>query len=283
MDVGTSPTGAKLIDLEIKRRTWWTLFTADRWSSSSLGLPRQIRDTELAIDLPMDEALFDSLGPEQTRLDVPWQPGIWAHMVSLVQLFGPIQDLNRRTVHGNIAVDELESSIISLSKQLENWEWTLPVEVKMNDENLERHVQRGTGGLFVALHLGYHHYATLLYFRFLEPLVLCSPSTSIYRDKCNYHALSYSNLVRIARGKECCEVSYPTVGHMAVVSSSVLLYTLLFGEEADCQSAREALNANFAAILDLGRYWPNTKPMVGLHLVNLSLILKLTTYRYIDS
>jgi hypothetical protein len=273
MDVGTSPTGTKLIDLETKRRTWWTLFMADRWSSSSLGLPRQMQDTELAVDLPMDETIFDSLRPEEIRLNVPWQPGIWAHMVSLVQLFGPIQDLNRRSVHGAIAIDDLERNIISLSGQLENWERILPVEVKMNEANLERHIQRGTGGPFVALHLGYHHYATLLYFRFLEPLVLRFSSASNYRHKCKNHALSYSNLVRLARKKRYCEVIYPTVGHMAVVSSSVLLHTLLSGEERDFRCAREALNENFAAILELGRYWPNTAPMVCLHPVNLGLSL----------
>jgi hypothetical protein len=50
----------------------------------------------------------------------------------------------------------------------------LPLDVKMNEENLERHIQEGTGGAFIALHLGYHHYATLLYFRFLEPSVSAS-------------------------------------------------------------------------------------------------------------
>jgi hypothetical protein len=32
MDSGTfASEGTTLIDLEIKRRTWWTLFMADRW------------------------------------------------------------------------------------------------------------------------------------------------------------------------------------------------------------------------------------------------------------
>ncbi|KAH7006928.1 fungal-specific transcription factor domain-containing protein [Ilyonectria destructans] len=262
LDSGASSVGTKLIDLEIKRRTWWTVFMADRWSSSSLGLPRQIADTELAVDLPMDETIFESLSAEETKLNVPWQPGIWAHMIALVQMFGPIQDLNRRSVYGNITLEEMEAGVTYLSSRLENWEQMLPVDVRMNEENLERHIHRGTGGAFIALHLGYHHYATLLYFRFLEPPGSTSPLVEIYHGKCNFHALSYSGLVKLARHKQRCEVIYPTVGHMAVVSSSVLLHTLLFGEEKDLQSARDALNANFAAILDLRRYWRNTAPMI---------------------
>ncbi|KAH7134145.1 hypothetical protein EDB81DRAFT_726057 [Dactylonectria macrodidyma] len=263
MELGAPKGGTNLIDLEIKRRLRWTLFMADRWSSSSLGLPRQLSDTELAVDLPMDELVFESLTPEMTRLDVPWQPGLWAHKISLVQLFGPIQDLNRRSAYGSITSGEVEKSVASLDQQLENWEWMLPIDVRMGDENFERHVKRGTGGPFVALHLGYHHYATLLYFRFLEPLVPSSPTAALYRNKCKFHASSYSNLVKLARQRENCEVIYPTVGHMAVVSSSVLLHTLLFGEEADIQGARDAMNSNFAAIVELRQFWLNTAPMIN--------------------
>lgn len=236
---------------------------ADRWSSSSLGLPPQIRDTDLAVDLPMDETMFESLTADEIKLNGPWKPGIWAHKISLARLFGPIQDLNHRSVYGNVTPEEIESSVASLSRLLEDWESMIPHNVRMNAENLQCHIRAGHGGAFVALHLGYHHYATLLYFRFLEPTASSSAFAALYRTKCKSHASSYSELVKLARRKENCEVIYPTVGHMAVVSSSVLLHTLLFSEEEDLQGARDALNANFEAILELGRYWPNTAPMVS--------------------
>ncbi|KAM0555078.1 hypothetical protein ACHAPJ_006427 [Fusarium lateritium] len=279
MDAGTCPPATTLIDREIRRRAWWTLYMADRWSSSSLGLPPQIRDTDLAVDLPMNEAMFESLTPDETKLNVPWQPGLWAHKISLVRLFGPIQDLNHRSVYGNISDQELESSVASLSRLLEDWEWTIPHDVRMNPENLELHIQRGHGGAFIALHLGYHHYATLLYFRFLEPAASSSPFATVYRDKCKFHASSYSDLVKLARQKENCEVIYPTVGHMAVVSSSVLLHTLLFSEDQDLHKVRDALNANFEAILELRRYWPNTAPMIHRLVTFQNFCLLSTDYR----
>lgn len=257
-------SGTSLIDLEIYRRMWWTLFMADCWSSSSLALPRLINDAVLTLEVPMDEVAFESLSPDSMELGASWQPGLWAHMISLVRLFAPIQDLNRRSAEGGTAPGETERVVASLSRQLESWAWMLPSDAKMSDDNLEKHRLRGTGGPFVALHLGYFHYSTLLYFRFLEPQPsMLTSSTSHYRDKCTYHAFQYSHLLRKARMRGQCEVVYPTVGHMAVVSSSVLLYTLLFGEESELQTAREAMNSNFEAIIELRQYWPNTGPMVS--------------------
>ncbi|KAF5536721.1 hypothetical protein FPHYL_12931 [Fusarium phyllophilum] len=261
MEAGTLETET-LIDREIRIRAWWTLYMADRWSSSSLGLAHQIRDTDIAVDLPMHEPVFESLSPDEMTLNVPWQPGLWAHKISLVRLFGPIKDLNHRSVHENIDNDEIESTVASLSKLLEEWEWTVPSSARLSTENLERYIEQGHGGAFVALHLGYHHYAALLYFRFLEPSASSSPLAAIYRAKCKFHASSYSDLVKLARQKENCQVIYPTVGHMAVVSSSILLHTLLFGVDEDVQPARDALKSNFEAILELRRYWPNTESMM---------------------
>ncbi|KAM0199743.1 hypothetical protein ACHAQI_011907 [Fusarium lateritium] len=261
MDAGAAPAARTLINREIRIRAWWTLYMADRWSSSSLGLAPQIRDTDLAVDLPIHEPMFESFSPDETKLNVPWQPGLWAHKISLVRLFAPIKDLNHRSVYGNIDHDEIESTVAALSKLLEDWEWTIPPDVRLSTENLERYIAVGHGGAFIALHLGYHHYATLLYFRFLEPAA-SSPLAAIYRAKCKFHASSYSDLVRLSRQKENCEVIYPTVGHMAVVSSSVLLHTLLFSVDEDVQPARDALKSNFEAILDLRRYWPNTECMI---------------------
>ncbi|KAG5655693.1 hypothetical protein KAF25_009192 [Fusarium avenaceum] len=262
MEAGSCTAAVRLIDREVRRRAWWTLYMADRWSSSSLGLPPQIRDTDLAVDLPMNETVFESLTPEETKLNVPWQPGLWAHKISLVRLFGPIKDLNHRSVYGNITVGEIESSVTPLAEMLEEWERTIPQDVRMSAENLQHHIEVGQGGAFIALHLGYHHYATLLYFRFLEPAASSSPFATIYRTRCKYHASSYSNLVKLARQRKNCEVIYPTVGHMAVVSSSVILHTLLFSEDENLESARDALKANFEAILELRRYWPNTESMI---------------------
>lgn len=238
---------------------------ADQWCFSGLGLSRQMSAIGSRVDLPMDEGIFRSLTPDQTMLEIPWRPGLWAHMITLVELFGPIQDLNRRGAQDDIEDDELERAVTHMSQQLQTWEYMLPLEAQMNEHNLSMHRDKGTGGPFLALHLGYHHYSTLLYFRFLEDQQCPTLMRREYVDKCKHHASSFSRLVCLARQEKGCETVYPTVGHMIAVSSSVLLHTLLFGDELELQQARRALNSNFEALVELKEYWPATSSMVSYH------------------
>ncbi|KAH8600670.1 hypothetical protein B0O99DRAFT_681546 [Bisporella sp. PMI_857] len=241
-------SGDTLVTCEIKRRVWWTLFMADRWYSSGLGLPRQIEDCERLTDLPMDESTFHALTIDQ---------------YSLVDLFGPIQDLNRRIVQEDLEDNEIDRCAFDLSKRLDAWEETLPADVKLNAENLAGHKTRNTGGPFVALHLGFHHYSTLLYFQYLEAKRTSIVSTKQFAERCKRHASSYSALLKFAREEEGFAAVYPTVGHMAIVSSSVLLHTLLFDDEDKIPSTRGKLNANFEALIELEQYWPALKSMIN--------------------
>ncbi|KPM46172.1 hypothetical protein AK830_g277 [Neonectria ditissima] len=262
MGLNTSANTGSVVMCEVSKRVWWTLFMADRWCSSGIGLPRQIKDIGGIVDFPMDESVFHSLSTEQESLEGVWKPGLWAQMISLVQHFGPIQDLNRRSALGDVDGDELDREVRHISQQLELWEMMLPAESKMTESNLHLHQAKGTGGAFVALHLGYHHYSTLLYFRFLEDQRAVTDLGKWCIMRCKHHASAYSGLLRLARGQAGCEAVYPTVGHMAVVSSSVLLHTLLFGDENELERARQELNANFEALVELRQYWPNIASMI---------------------
>lgn len=263
MDLTTSGPACSLVDREVKRRVWWTLFMGDRWCSSGHGLPRQIDDSNRAVDLPMDESLFHSLNPDQHTFGVAWSPGLWAHMITLVQLFGPIQDLNRRSAQGDVDADDVDRLVDELGGRLQLWHTMLPIDVKFSLENLRAHKARGIGGPFVALHLGFHHYSTLLYFQFLESRSPPAFRAQSYVERCKSHAASYSALLALARREGRCEAVYPTVGHMATVSSSVLLHTLLFGETDELPEARNGLNANFEALVELRNYWPSLASRVS--------------------
>lgn len=237
---------------------------ADRWSSTGLGLPRQIAEVGAREDLLMDEGQFHSLVAHQEASNVPWTPGLWAQMILLVDVFGPIQDLNRKSAAGEALPDHVNVTVENLSRQLEHWEEMLPIHCTMTQANLDHHREKGTGGPFIALHLGYHHYSTLLYFQFLEDQSILNPQTRGYVRKCKFHAWSYSKLLRESRATGRGEAMYPTVAHMAVVSSSFLLHTLLFGDDEELRDARDALNSNFEAIMELESYWPNCAFIVFL-------------------
>jgi hypothetical protein len=252
-----------LILREIKARVWWTLFMADRWCSAGLGLPRQINDFKRAVDLPVDEYVFQNLTSEQQQDNPsPLRLGLWAYMITLVEIFGPVQDLNRRLIEENDRDEDSDRSVQELSKQLDLWQESLFPHLRLNERNLENHKEKGLGGGFVALHLGYHHYATLLYFQYLDPQRTSTVMHKSYVNHCKFHASAYSALLKMSRDKKDCEAVYATVGHMTLVSSSVLLYTLLFGDEKELPAARENLSFNFEALVELKRCWPSLERTV---------------------
>lgn len=252
-----------VITSEIRRRIRCALYMADRWCfSAGLGLPCLTKGPIETEGLPMDDPTFWALKADQTSLPEPPKPGLWAHMITLVDLFGPIQDLNRRTAQGGVDSADLDRSVAHLAQQLVLWEERLPPDAKMSTPNVQKHQQQGTGGPFFALHFGYHHYSTLLYFRFLEDKHYSADIYKEYAVRCKYHASSLSSLLRLARSRRGCESVFPTIGHMAAVSSSVLLHTLLFGDEDELGPARDDLQSNFEALIDLKQYWPSVSSRV---------------------
>lgn len=255
LQLNVEDTSASAVEQEVKRRVWWSLFMNDMWSSARLALPRQIVDTVRHPDLPMDEHVFQHLDPSSSS--VVWNPGLWAHMVSLVRLFGPIQDLNQSIAGDSIGDTQVKATSHQLGQELDLWKDMLPSNIKFNDTNLRKHAEKGIGGQFVALHLGHHHYATLLYFHSLD-----SPThakrNQVRVDRCKKHASACSALLQAARETPKCEAVYTTVGQMAMVSSAVLLHTLLFGAENELDKARASLSSNFESLVELRKYWPTS-------------------------
>lgn len=230
---------------------------ADRWCPPGLGLPREIQSSGLSVDAPMNEANFQRM--ESTAQTMPQAriDGIWKYKITLVDILGSIQDMNLSLVQSNCDRFANEQQVLHLAERLRSWRDSLPQHMLMNDGNLDLYRNKGHGGTFVALHFGYHHYSTLLYFQYLEAAAEPLLGTTSYADECRYHALAFSRLLRKARAKGDCHVVYLTVAHMTMVSSSVLLHMLLFGNEQDIAIARSELTSNFDALIELKKYWPH--------------------------
>jgi hypothetical protein len=262
MHLASTDTDESIITREIKRRIWWSLCMADHWCFSALGMPRPTEGLDGSYDLPMDEITFHSLLPNHKTPLAQWKPGLWAHMVRLVRFFGPIQDLNRRIAKGDTDIPKLDKAVESLSQLLEAWSEMLPCTAQMTVQNLYYQQQNDLGGPFVTLHLTYHYYSTLLYFRFLESQNAPSSTYSTYITRCKHHASSFSSLLHLSHQVKGCGVDYSCIGHMTAVSSSVLVHTLLFGESQELEKARRELNTNFEALMELLNRWPATEAMV---------------------
>ena len=113
----------------------------------------------------------------------------------------------------------------------------------------------------MALHLGYYHYATLLYFQYLDQAAAVLPHASVYASRCREHASAYSDLLRTSYEVEGCGAMYNIVGHMTVVSSSVLIHTLLLGDDDEVEPAKARLESNFRVLMRLKAWWPSVESM----------------------
>lgn len=252
---------------ETSRRIVWSLYVIDRWSSSGLGLPRSTDHLQQIIPLPINEMQFDALPRGNSiQLNSSEAPGLFAHMVKLVYNFGPIQDLNRSIATGQIQAD-LGRSVKAVEQQLDLWRDMLPADMQMTLQNLHDNQEVGLGAAFMALHLSYHHFSTLLYFHVLENNSVLSMAQSEHVARCKFHAASFSRILHLSQQVKGCEPNYTTIGHMTTVSSAVLVHTLLHGETQELDKARRDLNQNFAALLELHRSCPAVDVMVGTRFV----------------
>lgn len=251
---------------EIKLRTYWSLYMIDQWSSAGLDIPRQITDTNHH-PLPMSESEFWTLQPGEQVPDPSvsvHQPGLWGYMVILARIFGRIQELHRKLANSQLSDAEAEEYTRQLALEFEQFSHDLPSHVKFTRGSLERHAMMGSGATFVALHLGYHHYSTLLYFHYLDSTHTQVPNQALFAARCKFHAAAFSDLLSSSNDIPGCDAVYFIVAHMTVISSSALLHTLLFGEPNELPDTRKRLFSNFQVLLKLKQYWPDVSKMVRL-------------------
>jgi hypothetical protein len=188
------------VEREVEIRVWYSLVTADTFCSNNIGLPRQINAQDSNVELPHDEETFHRLPPgsSSSRLQQSG-PGLWAQMIKLVEVYGSVHDLNRKLVDQDMPDNEVEQCVRGLAERLDSWKLSLPGHFVESDRNLDLHRDRGTAGPFVALHLGYHHYSTLLYFRYLDTVGARIPGNEGYADRCRGHASHFSRLLAKSR------------------------------------------------------------------------------------
>jgi hypothetical protein len=228
----------------------------DRWSSAGSDLPRQLQDNIEV--LPMDETQFACLTPSTSVI----RPGLWGRMVQLASIFCDVQDLHRQHVAHVISDQVADVRVQAISADLDNFVMSLPSEIRLSESNARAFAEKRVGSAYVALHLGYHHYSTLLYFHYLDLQLDRTPSASPFAAKCRYHAASFSDLLSMSQRIPGCEAVYFIVAHMTVVSSAALLHTLLFGEQEEMDATRSRLQNNFGTLVELRKYWPAVEDLV---------------------
>ena len=116
-------------------------------------------------------------------------------MVLLARIFGKIQGLHQKLADGVLGEHDAESITQELAKEFENFRQGLPPDLQFNMQYPKQHATVGLGQAFVALHLGYHHYATLLYFPFFDTQLSQTHSRALFVSLCKHHATMFSDLL----------------------------------------------------------------------------------------
>ncbi|KAI5464406.1 hypothetical protein BGZ63DRAFT_412055 [Mariannaea sp. PMI_226] len=250
---------------EIKRRIFWTCFIVDTWASGGSNLSRQFGWQAKQPRLPMDEFMFAVMKPGDADVpDAEWKPGLWGYMVKLVEIYSQIQQLHKQLAE-TIEWDEIliDESVRQLEAQLDAFEENIGPGLRFSLENLAGFVSRGLGSVFIAFHLGYHHYYTLLFYQYLDQRRPSTKNGKKYADSCKAHAATICNVLKASREVKGAEALYNIVGHVTIVSSSVLLHTYLFGEPHELEDSRHRLESNLESLVQLRSYWPSVELMIN--------------------
>lgn len=213
----------------------------------------------------MDETVFYLMRPGDP--DVPdhlWKPGLWGHTVGLVNIYSKIQDLQKDLAEAAEWDEEsMEDRVRRLHAEYVAFEESLGPQVRYSRENLAAYVARGLGRVFVSFHLGFFHYGTLLFYQYLDHRRPSTRNGRAYADRCKYHAMMVCDILRASREQEGAEALYNIVGHVTVVSSSVLLHTYLFGGTDELPEAKWRLESNLESLKQLRSYYPSVELMVS--------------------
>lgn len=239
----------------------------DVWASNGAGLPRLLHHKN-DIPFPISEAVFlrmrDGIGIQSPTFNPPDSTtSIFAETIKLNSILADIAQLNASAANQSLSSSDIHSATELLAERLENWRQNLPSVLRDSPLNLAFHASAGTGGAYVALYLGYYHFAQLLYYRYLHlpnlPEGVVSPTVKepqSFADQCRINSTLLCEIVYRAYSTPGAEVYYSMVGHVLVIASTVQLHILLFSDRTEeVNAARRRLEQNFRILCRLQTLW----------------------------
>ncbi|KAF9894126.1 hypothetical protein FE257_009099 [Aspergillus nanangensis] len=258
-DLLTPEDTPTLVLQEERRRTWLSIHVASHWSASDMAT-EPTYSSPTSISLPqIDDADFHTLSPELLPLEARPSTGsrcdMWAQMARTLNIFTKINVLLRRLSQSGISFDEYCKEAATLEHALDQWERALPPNLAYTYENFTRLVEKQIGQTFLSMHVGYYHFRQMLFFPFLDSR-LAQWAVRDRAAKCKESATIVSDILQYSETTPNCKMDYFIYGHIAVVSSSVHLHSLLFSEDQpDLSLARQRLVFNFQYLMGLKPFW----------------------------
>jgi hypothetical protein len=249
------PDTGDAVQDEILRRAWSILFAADRWSALGNRIPR-ITGFEYTTDRPPAKKPMQDIEFLQLTSVVPKKDhtlGIWAPNRDLHDIASSIHTHQLAVLYQPTSPEASLLRIDEISMDLQRWQIKLPPNFKFSEQNI--YIQSGLsyGAIFLGTHLSYHYNYVVLLYQFLS---YSDPNSRRYAEQLEYHASKISEIIRWSNRVPNCKLLYSVVAHILVISSSVHLHTLLYGDGNAAKLAKDDLDTNFEHIMTLRRLWP---------------------------
>ncbi|KAF3026049.1 hypothetical protein E8E15_003346 [Penicillium rubens] len=256
------PKDGSLLSQEEHRRTWLSVNIASDWSAIDISVEPISLNHGLDVDLlKFDDIAFQSLDPYlvQGTYSSPQSPyNMWAYMARSLGIFNQTSVLLRRMSQGSISFHDYCQEAVVLEGRLDEWEKSLPPNLRYTTENITSSVNQRLGRTFLAMHIGYHHFRQILFFPFLDAR-RNHDNMKLTKNawQCKRSADIISDILRHSTDTENCDLNCFIYGHIAVISSCVHLHTLLFsGNTGALSMARQWLLLNFKYLMGIKSYWP---------------------------
>ncbi|KAE8376867.1 hypothetical protein BDV26DRAFT_282263 [Aspergillus bertholletiae] len=258
------------IQREVEIRIFWVMWMMENWYAARTLIPRQLMASP-SFRRPLEEVVYRNMKPEHSpseysemRIDALGlrDCGLWTWMLPLSEFHDRVMRLNDEIVQNTVSEVDIRQRVRELSQQLDGYLRSLPSHLQHTQENRTRHTSHGLGREFAILQLNYHHQCQMLYYQFLNKKSESQEGgtdheAAMYAARCKIHAAALSQVMwdtNSRAGMEC--IWSPVNGHLLVVASSVLLYSLLFDtDDESVARAKKLLEQNFIMLLQFRKHW----------------------------
>jgi hypothetical protein len=276
---GNEKSELTFTDREIRRRTMWSCFLLDRFSSSGTDRPTFVGPEYIRAQLPIKEKLFtmEITGPtEDLQGDVP-NPvdpetgqvavakdnmGVAAYTIRLVALWGELIDymnLGGKQRDQKPMWDD-DSAFQRLRKAADKWKDTLPSALHHTPENLASHASDKIANQFLFMHITYNQ-IMLFMNRFAlpspgQPAVYPKEMPEEFVTDAGRTALEAANTIStlVNEGMDHTVVA-PFAGYAAFFSSTVHIHGAFSQNPALEASSKQNLAWNVKYLTKMKKHW----------------------------
>lgn len=277
--VGNEKSELTFTDREIRRRTMWSCFLLDRFSSSGTDRPTFVGPEYIRAQLPIKEKLFNMeiTGPTedlQGNVPNPVDPetgqvadarenmGVAAYTIRLVGLWGDLinyMNLGGKQRDQRPMWDD-ESTFSLLQKRADDWKDTLPTSLQYTPENLASHASDKIANQYLFMHIVFNQIML-----FMNRFALPSPGQRAAYPKempetfiadAGNTALEAANTISILinEGMDHTVVA-PFAGYAAFFSSTVHIHGAFSQNPALEASSKQNLAWNVKYLTKMKKHW----------------------------